>query len=571
MIVRILISVTFWILLGSLPLYAGVSVRDLQANLVAMGYDPGPVDGLMGRKTKSAVAKFYADRAKPFSNEIDASTVKFIADELDKHPIKYCKQTERYVDNKDLVDDSFTINQYFSAPIKTRLPLYQEGTQGLIIKDFENKDIGPIILAVSDANADGIDDILIEYIETLVPPQLFFGTNEGKFVNSNAIPASAERRHVRQGHFVDFNNDSYPDFVGFTTSDHTEYFEEEGAFFEPGEKDLILINNEGHSFFEVELPEVHQNDINHGGLVADLNADGLNDLISFSEADGLETFPHINLGGGTFEIAKNALPAIVTQNWIEDGAAGDLNNDNFVDLVVTIQNPSSHKVNPADANTLLVLYGNGEPNTSDSPMAMIGNYWYNEEDLVKYLDAATEEYGEKFSRRDLEFGTGYVTILDINSDGKLDIFEAQFLNAPEWRTSGFKVYLNEEDCFVDRTAKLFPNQYINRRLETERQTMFVNKVYFSDLNQDGKKDVLIQATHSEHWRREQGTKQFPYIFLQQRDGSFFPANTVLLGGLPDLGDMVTGDFNGDGVTDISGIHFNGDRTAIHTYLAKPIR
>lgn len=36
----------------------GVSVKDLQKALAAAGYDPGPMDGQMGKKTKSAIKAF---------------------------------------------------------------------------------------------------------------------------------------------------------------------------------------------------------------------------------------------------------------------------------------------------------------------------------------------------------------------------------------------------------------------------------------------------------------------------------------------------------------------------------
>src|SRR3989338_3842093 len=36
----------------------GVSVKDLQRSLAAAGFDPGPIDGQMGKKTKSAIKAF---------------------------------------------------------------------------------------------------------------------------------------------------------------------------------------------------------------------------------------------------------------------------------------------------------------------------------------------------------------------------------------------------------------------------------------------------------------------------------------------------------------------------------
>ena len=38
------------------------AVRDLQEALKALGHDPGPVDGIFGAKTESAVKKFQQAR-----------------------------------------------------------------------------------------------------------------------------------------------------------------------------------------------------------------------------------------------------------------------------------------------------------------------------------------------------------------------------------------------------------------------------------------------------------------------------------------------------------------------------
>jgi hypothetical protein len=38
-----------------------LSTREIQAALVELGYDPGPIDGIWGRKTRSAVRAFQRD------------------------------------------------------------------------------------------------------------------------------------------------------------------------------------------------------------------------------------------------------------------------------------------------------------------------------------------------------------------------------------------------------------------------------------------------------------------------------------------------------------------------------
>jgi hypothetical protein len=55
---------------GPLP---DLAVRAVQAYLTYLGYDPGPVDGLMGRLTRSALGEFQTARGLPVSDNVDAA------------------------------------------------------------------------------------------------------------------------------------------------------------------------------------------------------------------------------------------------------------------------------------------------------------------------------------------------------------------------------------------------------------------------------------------------------------------------------------------------------------------
>ena len=50
------------------------SVRQIQGILQERGYDPGPLDGVMGKKTRAAVQQFQRDQRLAATGEIDAST-----------------------------------------------------------------------------------------------------------------------------------------------------------------------------------------------------------------------------------------------------------------------------------------------------------------------------------------------------------------------------------------------------------------------------------------------------------------------------------------------------------------
>jgi len=44
------------------------AVADIQRDLKRLGYDPGPVDGVLGPKTKAAIARFESDQGRPIES-----------------------------------------------------------------------------------------------------------------------------------------------------------------------------------------------------------------------------------------------------------------------------------------------------------------------------------------------------------------------------------------------------------------------------------------------------------------------------------------------------------------------
>src|SRR5690606_23743940 len=49
-------------------------MRALQAALAFLGFNPGPVDGLPGKRTRAAVSRFQASRHLPVTGVIDGTT-----------------------------------------------------------------------------------------------------------------------------------------------------------------------------------------------------------------------------------------------------------------------------------------------------------------------------------------------------------------------------------------------------------------------------------------------------------------------------------------------------------------
>ena len=50
-------------------------VREAQRALRDLGYDPGPIDGLFGPRTRTALAKYQTSERLPVTGDLDAITL----------------------------------------------------------------------------------------------------------------------------------------------------------------------------------------------------------------------------------------------------------------------------------------------------------------------------------------------------------------------------------------------------------------------------------------------------------------------------------------------------------------
>ena len=56
------------------------AVEDVQAKLAALGYDPGPADGVMGWRTRAAIRAFQADVGLPVDGQISDRLIAALSD-----------------------------------------------------------------------------------------------------------------------------------------------------------------------------------------------------------------------------------------------------------------------------------------------------------------------------------------------------------------------------------------------------------------------------------------------------------------------------------------------------------
>jgi hypothetical protein len=554
-------------------------VQTVQKLLNDLGYNAGVANGVIGRKTTNALRLFYKENGSNFDGTLDGNE---LADLTAQNNGLYgqCSDEEVYIDiNRQPSKSPLHLPKY--DRVTTTVPAYARGTFGDVLgreADPWIREADLWIIAASDVNNDGITDIYIEYTETAVSPEIYLGNTNGEFT-ALPNPINTTRRSINMGYFKDLTNDGFADFVGFVTSDHIEYFQQEGFNnITPGEPDLVLINVDGVSFMPSDVPEAHKNDVNHGGIVSDIDNDGFLDLIPLSESEGLPTFPIRNVGGKGFELSSYPLPEIVTDHWIEDGAAGDLDGDGFDDYVISLELPVWSRPANFDLNQhlkrhkpVLIIYGDGDYDFSDNRILRVGKYWFDANTLDSFAKSRTKPSGIIYKANTISFGTSNLSLTDINGDGRLDILEGQYLQAPKWETSGFQVYLNKGGCFQLATDQLFPDQNANRIINKKQSTGYIKNFHFGDLNQDGHLDVLQQALPIRDRQSGHSASNYPYIFLGTSSGRFLPLDKSRTKQFRKVKKLVTGDFNGDGLIDIAGTHFDGTNKAkIVAFLAKPV-
>ena len=80
------------IFLFSAPLSADTLTADMQRMLNRLGYNAGPVDGAYGKKTKSALIKFYTDNGSAYDGELDANEISDVQKKLEVEASKRTNQ-----------------------------------------------------------------------------------------------------------------------------------------------------------------------------------------------------------------------------------------------------------------------------------------------------------------------------------------------------------------------------------------------------------------------------------------------------------------------------------------------
>ncbi|CAF0992437.1 unnamed protein product [Adineta steineri] len=235
---------------------------------------------------------------------------------------------------------------------------------------------------------------------------------------------------------------------------------------------------------------------------------------------------------GTF--TAPAIYVIGSDNYAHFVAAGDLNNDNYIDLAVANIN--------SDTIGIFFGYGNGTFQTQQiistgfvhSPSRLVIGDFNDDHHLdivVKgmqlgimfglgngYLDSATVLCDDNVSNGDLIITT------DFNNDTHLDLIVSYY------NDNMIRILLNNGDGYF----------YLWMTLTLEKFSA-IDSFTIADLNNDNRPDLVIANS----------AKNYIVIFIQNNNGSFGQQTTYSTGVYGSIGTVLVGDFNNDGQVDLA--------------------
>jgi hypothetical protein len=374
---------------------------------------------------------------------------------------------------------------------------------------------GPAGLMVADFNGDGRPDVIRGQT-------VFLSNTDGTFTPGTVISV---------GQNVAFNIIAVADFNGDGRAD---------LLVSANQTFLYVLLGNGDGTFQT--PVTTNIGAQLGSIqVADLNGDGKPDVIGIAAPQAGQVFVCLGNGDGTFRSGTSY--TVFAGNTISQLTVGDFNGDGKVDIAATgyISNANgligvlpgkgdgtfgtaivSGGVNSslglsagdfnADGKLDLVVSGTDFSNFTEQTYVLIGN-----------------GDGTFQTPNSVAPGNGTVSVVDLNKDGKLDLII--------WAGPFIEIFLgNGNATFTEKAT--YPNSTLN----------FAFQVGVADFNGDGNLDI---------------TDGYTAIF-GNGDGTFqdVKARLINISGQSALGTVVSGDFNGDGESDLA-IGLSGPNPSVY--------
>ncbi len=283
-----------------------------------------------------------------------------------------------------------------------------------------------------DIDGDGLEDLFyfeaydLKISPTPNPPPSIFMNNGTILKQTNYTGPSIKNPHGTKILVGDYNNDSLPDVFSNVAVDPPF-----GAFPFLNDNCHLILNSKNGFATVKEFPD---QGFWYTGCSGDIDNDGDLDIITFNfhnQAAGVKSRIMWNDGKANFTIDFNGIGDIPTAYQSE---LVDINNDGFLDLVITFV-PNA----PTRLNDLRILWGNGKVfNLTNSTSINISPDWY-----VMNLD-----------------------FVDIDKDGTKEVLPSGNYDNP---TGGAQIYFisffKSEDkgkTYSDKTTQYIDNNKANR-------------------------------------------------------------------------------------------------------------
>ena len=468
------------------------------------------------------------------------------------------------INNLSNTAEGFDINEQFSLTSAFVAPGYKAFTAGSTTVAFSGDPYSVHFMnAIADFNNDGLDDLLMDYADTLTTPTFLTSNGDGTFSDVITVTGDIDVRTIRNAKVVDLNNDGYLDVVAFTAP-HGWHQADLGNLWDGTESDIIYYNQNGTSFNAVP---VSFESYNHGGDVGDLNGDGVYEIFSLSEWPGDAPYSNepsyrgllTQASDGTFIKSNNTLPTEFSGLVTSDMRIGDLNGDGFDDLIIAISpeyNQGNTPMTSSQIGSFKVGISNGTLDIENYSWATYGTHAMSEVEWNNFkAQYANNEVTDQYDDTGSFGGVGNIELIDINDDGQLDVVASYIVQYNGgWAWSGFKVYINQNGSFSDQTATLVPDQSGNR--STSEVTSAIWRIFKEDINNDGLGDLIIQNQTPEQSWNFSGDKSHT-IYINEA-GVFRPVlrdniDVNKLSGRSEpnsLNQVRVGDFDGDGANDL---------------------